>query len=159
MSNCKYFKTRTKTINKKRIVYNYCTLLKKEVAFCCYQECNKKEYKQYKRLQAKSEYKYKPKKGKCSRYYNNISIMPISDLYSNTKIKGWEKHHIFGGVANRPKSEEYGLFVWMSEEQHKYYTDHPLENLKLKKLAQITFMNYYNKSEDEFRELFGRSYL
>lgn len=153
--NCIYIRKR----HRKGIPYFYCALLKKEVSTFCYQECNKKEYKQYKKLQAKSEYKYKPKKGKCSRYYNDISIMPISDLYSNTKIKGWEKHHIFGGVANRPKSEEYGLFVWMSEEQHKYYTEHPLENLKLKKLAQITFMNYYNKSEDEFRELFGRSYL
>lgn len=153
--NCIYIRKR----HRKGIQYFYCTLLKKEIPYSCYQECDKKEYKQYKKLQSKSEYKYKPKKGKCSRYYNNVSIMPVSDLYSNIKIKGWEKHHIFGGVANRPKSEEYGLFVWMSKEQHKYYTDHPLENLKLKKLAQITFMNYYNKSEDEFRELFGRSYL
>ena len=152
---CKYYKIRT----KKRIKYGYCTLLKKEVPFSCYQECDGKEYKKYKQLQAKTEYKYKPKKGKCNRYYNDISIMPKSPLYSTTKIKGWEKHHIFGGVANRPKSEQYGLFVWLSEEQHKYLTDHPLENLKLKKIAQATFMNHYNKTVDEFRELFGRSWI
>lgn len=156
---CKYYKTRVKTINKKKTVYNYCTLLKKEVSFSCYQECDKKEYKQYKQLQAKTKYKYKPKKGKCSRYYNDISIMPKSNLYSTVKIKGWEKHHIFGNVANRPKSEEYGLFVWMNEEQHRYYTEHPLENKKLKETAQIVFMEYYNKTEDEFRDIFGKSYL
>lgn len=152
---CKHYKIRTKKGTK----YGYCTLLKKEVPFSCYQECDKKEYKQYKTLQAKYEYKYKPKKGKCNRYYNDISIMPKSSLYSTTKIKGFEKHHIFGGVANRPKSEQYGLFVWLSEEQHKYLTDHPLENLKLKKIAQATFMNYYNKSTTEFINLFGRSWL
>lgn len=156
---CKYFKTRTKIFNKKKTVYNYCTLLRKEVSFSCYKECGKKEYKQYKQLQAKTKYKYKPKKGKCSRYYNDISIMPKSNLYSTVNIKGWQKHHIFGNVANRPKSEEYGLFVWLSEEQHKYLTDHPLENLKLKKIAQATFMKHYNKTTNEFIEIFGKNYL
>lgn len=156
---CKYFKTRTKTINKKKTVYNYCTLLRKEVPFSCYQECDKKEYKQYKQLHPKKEYKYKPKKGKCNRYYNEVSIMPKSPLYSTTKIKGLEKHHIFGGTSNRPKSEQYGLFVWLSEEQHKYLTDHPLENLKLKKIAQATFMNHYNKTTNEFIEIFGKNWL
>lgn len=51
-------------------------MLKKEISFSCYQECGKKEYKQYKILQIKTEYKYRPKKGKCNRYYNDISIMP-----------------------------------------------------------------------------------
>ena len=125
----------------------------------CYQECDKKEYKQYKRLQSKQEYKYIPPKGKSYKYYNDISIMPKSSLYSTVKVKGLEKHHIFGGTANRPKSEKYGLFVWLNEEQHRYLTDHPLENLKLKKIAQATFMKYYNKTKEEFREIFGRNYL
>lgn len=156
---CKYFKMRTKTSNKKRTVYNYCTLLKKEVPFSCYKECGKKEYKQYKQLQAKTEYKYKPKKGKCNRYYNDISIMPPSTLYFNKKTKECQKHHIFGNVANRPKSEQYGLFIWLTEEQHRYLHDHPLEMIKIKKIAQATFMNHYNKTVDEFRKLFGRSWI
>lgn len=156
---CEHFRTRTKTINKKRIIYNYCTLLKKEVPFCCYLKCDKKEYKQYKKLQVKSEYKYRPKKGKCGRYYNDISIMPTSTLYFTKKTKGCEKHHIFGGIANRPKSEKYGLFVWMTKEQHRYYTEHPLENQKLKKTAQTVFMKHYDKTVDEFREIFGRNWL
>lgn len=157
--NCKYFKTRTKTINKKKIIYNYCTLLKKEIPFSCYQECDKKEYKTYKKLQTKSEYKYKPKKGKCNRYYNDISIIPPSPLYFNKETKGCHKHHIFGNVANRPKSEKYGLFVWMTDEQHRYLHDHPLEMLKLKKTAQTVFMEHYGKTIDEFREIFGRSWI
>lgn len=155
MQNCIYIRKR----HRKGIPYFYCTLLKKEIPFSCYQECDKKEYKQYKRLQAKKEYKYKPKKGKCSRYYNDISIMPISTLYFNKKTKGCQKHHIFGNVANRPKSEAYGLFVWLTPEQHKYLHDHPLEMTKLKKIAQATFMNHYSKSIEEFIDIFGKSWI
>lgn len=137
----------------------YCKKKRKKITFKNCLNCSFKEYKQYKALQTKSKYKYKAKKGKCNRYYNNVSIMPKSPLYSTTKIKGLEKHHIFGGTANRPKSEQYGLFVWLSEEQHKYLTDHPLENLKLKKIAQATFMNHYNKTPNEFIEIFGKNWL
>lgn len=152
---CKYFTIRT----KKGIKYSYCRLHRKEItAFCC-RECDKKEYKEYKPLQAKSEYKYRPKKGKCGRYYNEVSIMPHSTLYFNKKTRGCEKHHIFGGVANRPKSEEYGLFVWLTPDQHKYLHDHPLVMVKLKKIAQATFMNKYNKSTDKFKEIFGKNWI
>lgn len=154
-SKCIHFKIR----RKKRKVYYYCTLKKKEVSFSCYRECDKKEYKEYKPLQAKSEYKYRPKKGKCGRYYNEVSIMPHSTLYFNKKTRGCEKHHIFGGVANRPKSEEYGLFVWLTPDQHKYLHDHPLVMVKLKKIAQATFMNKYNKSTDKFKEIFGKNWI
>ncbi len=137
----------------------YCKKIKKEITFNDCSNCKYKEYKQHKQLKAKSEYKYKIKKGKCNRYYNYISIMPKSVLYSTVKIKGWEKHHIFGGIANRPKSEKYGLFVWLNEKQHRYLTEHPLENLKLKKIAQAVFMEHYNKSIEEFIKIFGRSWI
>ena len=137
----------------------YCKMQKKEIAFKDCSNCPFKEYKAYKQLQTKSEYKYKPKKGKCERYYNNTSIMPKSNLYFTKKTIGCEKHHIFGGVANRPKSEQYGLFVWLTPEQHKYLHDHPSEMLKLKKIAQATFMHHYNKTVEEFRILFGKNYI
>ena len=98
----------------------YCKKLRKEITFKNCNNCPYKEFKQYKTLKVKTEYKYKPKKGKSNRYYNNVSIMPKSNLYSTVKIKGYEKHHILNNIANRPKSEKYGLFVWMSEEQHRY---------------------------------------
>ncbi len=146
-------------IKKIRTIYNYCSYKKSVITYQECKTCPYKEYKEFKRLQAKKEYVYHPKKGKANRYYNNCSIMPKSFLYSTVKIKGYEKHHIFGGVSNRPKSEKYGLFVWLSKNQHRYLTEHPLENLKLKQIAQATFMEYYNKTIDEFREIFGRNYL
>lgn len=139
----------------------FCKKLNKQITFKDCSICPYKEYKiqEYKSLQPKKEYKYKPKRGKCSRYYNDVSIMPKSPLYSTIKVQGCEKHHIFGGVANRPKSEQYGLFIWLTEEQHRYLTEHPLENLKLKKTAQASFMVYYGKNENDFREIFGRNWI
>lgn len=152
MSNCINLKQKmNKTL--------FCEKHRKEITFKDCSNCPFKEYKKYKPLQAKAEYKYRPKKGKCGRYYNDVSIMPSSTLYFNKKTKGCEKHHIFGGVANRPKSEEYGLFVWLTPDQHKYFHDHPLEMMRLKKIAQATFANHYNKSLKEFICIFGKSWL
>lgn len=137
----------------------YCKIKNTTINFKDCNNCPFKEYKAYKQLQAKSEYKYKPKKGKCGRYYNNTSIMPKSNLYLIKKTKGCEKHHIFGGVANRPKSEQYGLFVWLTPEQHKYLHDHPSEMLKLKKIAQAAFINYYDKLIEEFIGIFGKNWI
>lgn len=152
MSNCIYLKQKmNRTI--------YCKKQNKNISFkdCC--NCMFKEFKVYKQLQSKAKYKYKPGKGKCNKYYNNISIMPKSKLYSTIKIKGYHKHHIFGSVANRPKSEMYGLFVWLSPDQHKCFHEHPLEILKLKKIAQAIFMEYYNITSTEFIKMFGKNYL
>lgn len=152
MSNCINLKQKfNKTL--------FCKKHKKEINFKDCSNCPFKEYKTYKALQAKSEYKYRPKKGKCGRYYNDVSIMPPSTLYFNKKTKGCEKHHIFGGVANRPKSEEYGLFIWLTPEQHKYLHNHPLEMLKLKKEAQRSFMKKYNNSTEKFIDIFGKNLL
>ena len=85
--------------------------------------------------------------------------MPPSTLYSTKKVKGTEKHHIFGGVANRPKSEKYGLFIWLTLKQHDYLHNHPKEMLSIKKEAQKSFMKYYNKSIEEFRSIFGKNWL
>lgn len=137
----------------------FCKKINKQITFKDCNNCKYKEYKNYRQLQTKSEYKYKPKKGKCNRYYNDVSIMPKSPLYSVVKIKGCQKHHIFGSVANRPKSEKNGLFVWLTPEQHRYLHEHPLEMIHLKKTAQTVFMDHYNKTVNEFIDIFGRNYL
>lgn len=131
----------------------YCKKLNKQITFNDCSNCPHRKYKQVK------EYKYRPSKGKCSNYYNDISIMPPSTLYSTKKVKGCQKHHIFGGVANRPKSEKYGLFIWLTLRQHDYLHKHPKEMLNIKKEAQRSFMRYYDKTVEEFIEIFGKSWL
>lgn len=149
----------------------YCKKLNKQITFKDCNNCPYKEYKthgcskisnktqKYNDLRVKNKYKYKPKKGKCNRYYNDVSIMPPSTLYYTKKIKGCQKHHIFVGVANRPKSEKYGLFIWLTLKQHDYLHKHPKEMLDIKKEAQKSFMKYYGKTVEDFIEIFGRSWL
>lgn len=142
----------------------YCKKIKKQIEFKDCSNCPFKEYKSptisgLSNKKVDKKYKYRPKKGKCSNYYNDASIMPPSTLYFTKKTKGCQKHHIFGGVANRPKSEKYGLFIWLTTEQHKYLHDHPKEMLGIKKEAQKSFMKYYDKTVEEFIEVFWKNYL
>ena len=74
-----------------------------------------------------------------------------------------EEHHIFGG-ANRKNSEKYGLKVYLcGNEHHRLGRSSVHQNAeianKLKRIAQFTAMTYYKWSEDDFRRIFGKSYI
>lgn len=71
------------------------------------------------------------------------------------------EHHIFYGSANRPKSEQHGLKVYLCEthhEDHKEGVHHnkPLD-LSLKGIAQRKFEEVHTR--EEFRKEFGKSWL
>ena len=71
-----------------------------------------------------------------------------------------ERHHVLGGVANRPLSEKYGLWVWLCQEHHtgprgvQYDKE---RNQAFKRLAQIAFEARY--SHDEWMQVFKKNYL
>lgn len=96
-----------------------------------------------------------------------ISILQSdkSKCFRCNRICRCEEHHIFDGVRNRSKSEKYGLKVYLCHNCHNRDAKHKSihfdadEMLKLQKIGQLAFMNYYKKSADEFRELFGKNYL
>lgn len=73
-------------------------------------------------------------------------------------------HHVIFGVANRKLSDKDGLTVYLCYEHHEGTSGvhgkngHELD-LELKKLAQKRWMKYYDKTEDDFRQRYGRSYL
>lgn len=74
-----------------------------------------------------------------------------------------ERHHIFGGKANRPLSEKYGFVVPLRYDLHpngsnvdKRYAKQIDEHLKKK--AQKYFEEHYGTRE-EFMQIFGRNYL
>ena len=73
---------------------------------------------------------------------------------------GLDEHHCFGG-ANRKLSEKYGLKVYLCHNScHLYGVHQNAEiNRALKAKAQKVAMQYYGWSEDEFRLIFGKSYL
>lgn len=72
-----------------------------------------------------------------------------------------ERHHIFGGV-NRKNSEKYGFVVPLRPDLHPngVYAGQSakLIDLKLKTMAQEYFEREYG-TRDDFRRIFGKSYL
>lgn len=72
------------------------------------------------------------------------------------------RHHIYGGVANRKLSEEYGCWVYLCARHHNmsdigvHYDKQA--NLQLKQLCQRIWERKHGGRE-KFIETFGKSYL
>lgn len=73
-----------------------------------------------------------------------------------------DKHHVFGG-ANRKKSEQLGLWVWVQPELHNLGRESIHRNAELdrtlKKWAQRICMERYDMSIEDFIREFGRNYI
>lgn len=72
-----------------------------------------------------------------------------------------ERHHIYYGHANRKLSEKYGCFCYLCAYHHRgdYGVHFNRElDLKLKRQCQRAWMAKYGTEED-FRKVFGKSYL
>lgn len=91
-------------------------------------------------------------------------IMPSSSFYSIKRHQGLERHEVFEGrTGNRPKSIEDGLVVFITPEAHRTgkHSIHknPANWEWLKKLGQQAYMDYYNKTKEDFFKRYGRNYL
>ena len=75
-------------------------------------------------------------------------------------VIGLERHHIFAGVANKPISERYGLWVWLCARDHRgtegaqYDKD---KNRMLKEDAQAAFEETH--SHEEWMRIIRKNYL
>lgn len=73
-----------------------------------------------------------------------------------------EEHHVFGGM-NRKNSEKYGLKIWLTADKHKFKKDSVHMNRELadqiKAEVQMIAMEHYDWSVEEFRLIFGKSYV
>lgn len=78
-----------------------------------------------------------------------------------TKCAPVERHHIYGG-PNRNMSEKYGYVIPLSPNLHpngaQAGKDAKAIDLHLKMMAQKHF-ELHHGSRDDFRRIFGRSYL
>ena len=89
------------------------------------------------------------------------SIMQHAErCYLCGRVTGLERHHVLGGVANRPLSETYGLWVWLCHNCHTgkdgaQYNSEKGEHLK--RLAQIAFEARH--SHEEWMQIFRKNYL
>lgn len=76
------------------------------------------------------------------------------------KTVNLEKHHIFGGTANRKISERLGLWVYLCHNCHtgKNGAQYNKEkNLRLKQDAQRAYEKTHTR--DEWMKLIGKNYL
>ncbi len=91
-------------------------------------------------------------------------IMPKSPRYSTKRLYGLERHEVFFGKAYRQKSIDDGLVVFLTKDQHKGTNGVHGKNGKefnrlLKKIAEKTYREYYNKTKEEFIQRYGKSNL
>ena len=87
-------------------------------------------------------------------------IQERKECYFCGKLTNLELHHVFGGVANRPISEKYGLTVWLCHNCHTGQSGaqyDKMKNLRLKQDAQFAFER--NHSRSEWMKLIGKNYL
>ncbi len=89
------------------------------------------------------------------------SIMQNGErCYLCGRVTGLERHHVLGGVANRPLSEKYGLWVYLCHDCHTGKDGAQYDRKKgdaLKRLAQIAFEARH--SHDEWMQVFKKNYL
>ena len=82
------------------------------------------------------------------------------ECYLCGKTVNLERHHIFGGVANRKISEQLGLWVYLCHDCHTGKNGaqyNKFTNLRLKQDAQRAFEQ--NHTRDEWMKWIGKNYL
>lgn len=83
--------------------------------------------------------------------------------YITKSTNNLHKHHIFGGTANRKLSEEDGMWIWLRADWHNM-SDYGVHfnkelDLKLKRIAQKRWQEYYHKTKEDFIKKYGKCYI
>lgn len=90
------------------------------------------------------------------------SIMPEDKLWKTKRFPGSHRHEIFGG-PNRQRSIKDGLVIFLIPEMHNMSNAGIHFNKQFRdyahKVGQLAWMEYYNKSEQDFIKEYGKSYI
>lgn len=85
--------------------------------------------------------------------------MKLHGVYD--EMNNLEEHHVFGGVANRPLSEKYGLKVYLCQGHHRTSKEAVHMNSEIASMlhedAQLKFEEEY--PELNFVDIFGKNYV
>ena len=84
--------------------------------------------------------------------------------WRNFRYNGSERHEVWEGrTGNRKKSIEDGLVIFTSPELHRTgkFSIHLSpkkweEETKMKKISVKIWCKYYNKTEEDFRKIYGK---
>lgn len=85
-------------------------------------------------------------------------IQKETECYFCFRTWGLHKHHCLHGSANRIKSEQDGLTVYLCAQCHGALHDKGTGDRQLMQLAQTMWERHYGDRE-AFRERYGKSYL
>lgn len=91
-------------------------------------------------------------------------IMPdMPPYWRNKRFEGSHRHEVFYGTANRKKSIEDGLVIYLTPELHNMsdrgvHFNHEFD-LVAKRAAQRVWMDYYEKTVDDFISRYGKNFL
>ena len=90
-------------------------------------------------------------------------IMKPDVRWSTTRFEGSHRHEIFYGTANRQKSIEDGLVIFLRPEDHNM-SDNGIHanidfDLYAKRKAQKRWMEFYGKTTEQFIKRYGKNYL
>lgn len=85
------------------------------------------------------------------------------ECYITRSTYNLHKHHIFEGTANRKLSERDGLWIWLRADWHNL-SDYGVHfnkelDLKIKRIAQKRWQEYYHKTKEDFIKEYGKSYI
>ena len=91
-----------------------------------------------------------------------MCIMRPDVRWSTTRFEGSHRHEVFG-ASNRQKSIEDGLVIFLKPEDHNMSEKGIHKNrefdLYAKRKAQLRWMEFYGKTEEQFRKRYGKSWL
>lgn len=81
------------------------------------------------------------------------------ESYISGRVDRLEKHHIFGG-ANRKLSEKYGLWVYLTHDEHNEPPNGVHFNKQLKREIQAEAQGAFEAEypDLDFMKIFGRNY-
>ena len=80
--------------------------------------------------------------------------------YECGRFTNLQIHHCLHGTANRKLADEDGLTVYLCYKCHKVLHEKSKEmDLKYMRLAERAFLDFYNKTIEEFIERYGKNYL
>lgn len=89
-------------------------------------------------------------------------IMPKDEKWNNERFPGSHRHEVFGG-ANRQRSIKDGLVIFLKPELHNMsdkgiHFDKEFRDYA-QKIAEETWIRYYNKTIEDFIKEYGKNYL
>lgn len=90
-------------------------------------------------------------------------IMPKDMFWQTEREYGLVRHEVFGGRGRRELSIEDGLVIFLTPEMHNV-TDKGIHfnkqfDLYAKRIGEKRWIEYYNKTEEDFIKRYGKSYL